>query len=120
VLAGDDVGTWFPARTGPSARRRWIGHAAAPRGTLHVDDGAVRALRERGASLLAVGVERVEGAFTEGDVVSIVGPDGVSLGKGLVHCDSETARRWAAGQQPDGVRNHDALVHRDNLFLEDA
>lgn len=119
VLAGEDVGTWFPATSGPSARRRWIGHATAPRGTLHLDDGAVGALRERGASLLAVGVNRVEGAFRQGDVVAIVGPGGERVGRGLVFCDSETARRWAAGQQPDGVRNHDALVHRDNLALDE-
>lgn len=117
TLAGSDVGTWFPASDAPSARRRWIAWAAAARGTLHLDAGAVGALRDRGASLLAVGVTRVEGEFGPGDIVALRAPDGSSIGRGIVHCDAATARAWASGQQPDGVRNHDALVHRDNLVL---
>jgi len=118
VLAGDDEGTWFPAREGLSARHRWIAFAAAPRGSLHLDDGAVAALRDRGASLLAVGVREVRGRFERGDVVDLVATSGERVGRGLVHCDSETAAAWVRGDRPDGVRNHDALVHRDHLVLE--
>ncbi len=118
VLAGDDVGTWFPAREGLPARQRWIAFATAPRGTLHLDGGAVTALRDRGASLLAPGVQRVEGEFKEGEVVELRGPDGALVGRGMVYCDAPAARRWCAGDAPDGTRNHDALVHRDHLVLE--
>ncbi|MCP4867275.1 MAG: glutamate 5-kinase [Proteobacteria bacterium] len=118
AIAGSEVGTWFPATDAPNARRRWIAWAAAARGALHLDPGAVAALRDRGASLLAVGVTRVEGDFGPGDIVTLHAPDGSSVGRGIAHCDAPTARSWAAGQMPDGVRNHDALVHRDNLVLE--
>jgi glutamate 5-kinase len=120
ALAGDAIGTWFEARPGLSARGRWIAFAAAPRGSLVVDAGAARALVERGASLLAVGVVDVRGEFSPGDVVEVVGPGGDRLARGLVHVDAATARRWASGSPPAGVRNHDALLHRDHLVLESA
>ncbi len=117
VLMGDDVGTWFPAGPGLAARRRWIAFAVAPRGVLELDAGAVDALQERGASLLAVGVRNVEGEFEAGDVVQLRGPQGL-VGRGIVCCDAATARAWSTGQPPAGVRNHHALVHRDHLALE--
>jgi glutamate 5-kinase len=117
VLAGGEVGTWFPARGGLDARRRWIAFAVAPRGTLQLDDGAVEAVRRRGASLLAAGVARVEGEFKRGDVVELRGPGGELVGRGIVHCDAAGARAWCGGQPPAGVRNHHALVHRDHMTL---
>lgn len=118
VLAGEAVGTWFPPGERLEARRRWIAYATAPRGTLHLDEGAVRALVDRGASLLAVGVRRVEGDFERGDVVELRGPEGKLLGRGMVHCAAEAARAWCGGTPPSGIRNHHALVHRDHIVLE--
>jgi glutamate 5-kinase len=118
VLAGEAVGTWFPARDSLDARRRWIAFAGAARGTLHLDDGAVEAVRRRGASLLAAGVQRVDGEFGRGDVVELRGPAGERVGRGLIFWEARTARRWCAGTPPDGVRNHDALVHRRHLVLD--
>jgi glutamate 5-kinase len=120
VLAGEAAGTWFVAGEGLDARRRWIAFATAPRGTLHLDSGAVAALRGRGASLLARGVCRVDGDFDAGDTVALRGPDGQVVGRGVVHCDAAAARRWAQGEAPEGVRNHHALVHRDLLVLEET
>ncbi len=118
LLQGDEVGTWFPARPGLAARRRWIAFAVAPRGKLELDAGAVDALRERGASLLAVGVSKVEGEFEAGDVVLLHDSLGALVGRGIVCCDAATAREWVSGRPPIGVRNHHALVHRDHLALE--
>jgi glutamate 5-kinase len=118
VLAGEAEGTWIPAQPGIPARHRWIAWAAAPRGTLHIDDGAVRALRERGASLLAAGVNRVEGHFHAGDVVVLRSVDGRRVGRGIVVCDHEMAKSWCAGERPAFARNHHALVHRDHLVLD--
>jgi glutamate 5-kinase len=118
VVAGEAVGTWFPARGGLGARRRWIAFAVAPRGVLHLDAGAVAAVRHRGASLLAAGVTRVEGSFKQGDVVELRGPGGEAVGRGMVYCDAGEAEAWAAGRPPAGARNHHALVHRDHLVLE--
>lgn len=118
VLRGERIGTWFEATTGLSARDRWIAFAAAPRGELRVDAGAARALQDRGASLLAVGVLDVRGSFVPGDLVEITDRAGAVVARGLVQVDAATARRWASGEPPQGVRNHDALVHRDHLVLE--
>lgn len=119
VAAGAAVGTWFPARAeGLDGRRRWIAFATAARGTLHLDAGAVAALRERGASLLAPGVTRVEGSFRSGEVVELVGPDGALVGRGMVGCPAERARAWCGGDAPRAARNRDALVHREHIVLE--
>jgi glutamate 5-kinase len=120
LVEGERVGTWFPAKAGLPARRRWIAFASAPRGALHLDAGAVRALRAGKASLLAPGVARIEGQFEQGDVVELRDASGTLVGRGLVSCDAAQAERWRAGQAPAGTRNHDALVHRDHLVLEPA
>ncbi len=118
VLAGDEVGTWFPADKGLDGRRRWIAFAAATRGCLDIDAGAVRALRQRKASLLAAGVRRVEGDFRVGDVVELRGPGGEAVGRGIAFWDAEVTRAWCSGEPPAGIRNHDALIDRDNMMLE--
>lgn len=118
LLAGESVGTWFPARGRMDARRRWIAFAAAPRGVLVLDDGAVAALRERGASLLAAGVTRIEGSFVRGDVVEMRDSAGGLVGRGIVYCDRTAAERWRDGLPPAEIRNHDALVNRDHMVLE--
>ncbi len=120
LLAGAEVGTWFPARGALSARRRWIAFATRTNGTLHLDAGAVKALIGRGASLLAAGVTAVEGDFHEGEVVEIKGPGGEAIGRGLIEVDGAAARAWIEGSAPVGVRNRDALVHRDSLVLEES
>ncbi len=118
MLAGLSVGTWIPAAEHtPDARRRWIAYAAAPRAVLHLDEGAVRAVRDRGASLLAVGVQRIEGTFDAGDVVELRAPEGGLIGRGMVWCDAATAERWIRGEAPEHARNHHALVHRNHLAL---
>jgi glutamate 5-kinase len=119
VLRGDDVGTWFPAGAGLPARQRWIAFAAASRGTLVLDAGAVQAVRGRGASVLPKGVTRVDGEFRRGDVVVLRGPEGELIGRGMAHVDAAAARRWLTGERPEGVRSHHALVHRDHLVLEE-
>jgi len=118
VLAGEEEGTWFPAQQGLDARRRWIAFAVAPRGVLHLDAGAVAAVRSRGVSLLAAGVDRVEGRFRRGDVVDLRGPDGALIGRGMVNWDADTARAWCRGLPPDDIKNRDSLVHRRHLVLE--
>ena len=89
ALAGEPVGTLFHA----TGRRRptrllWLAHATEPVGTLLLDDGAVAAVTQRRASLLAAGVTGVVGTFHAGDPVDIAGPDGVPVARGLVNFDS--------------------------------
>src|SRR5207248_4537708 len=76
ILDGELIGTLFVAsRARKSARSRWIGAIRAA-GTIHIDEGAVRALVQRNKSLLPAGVTRVEGSFEAGDAIAIAAPDG--------------------------------------------
>ncbi|MBN93936.1 MAG: glutamate 5-kinase [Deltaproteobacteria bacterium] len=118
VLAGAERGTWFPALPGLTARERWIAFAASPQGTLHLDQGAVDALRYRGASLLPVGVSRVEGSFRRGDIVELVGPGGRHVGRGIAQCDDASARTWVGGRADSIPRSPSRLVRRENLVLD--
>lgn len=121
ALAGADVGTLVtPARK--STQRRQIGTWAASRGALIVNDGAVAALNQRKASLLPIGVVRVDGEFSRGDVVEIRDPSGRVHGRGLVNYDASECRQLAGRHSDDipgilGWRGYDAIVTRDNLVL---
>ena len=118
VLAGEEEGTWFVAQTGLSARRRWVAWGTPARGSLVLDDGAVRALRKGRASLLAAGVTTMVGSFERGAVVELKDLTGAVIGRGMISCDATAARDWIDGRPPIDARNHDALVHRDHLVLE--
>ncbi len=112
ILAGEDVGTTFPADPGLNRRRQWIAFAAAPRGRLVVNDGARCALLERDASLLWPGLTAVEGQFDEGDVVEIGSADGTLLGRGKARHGADTLRAGIGSGR--GV-----IVHRDDMVLEE-
>ena len=114
--------TWFLTPANPvAARKKWIAGALEPKGAIHVDAGAVAALR-RGKSLLPAGVVKIGGAFARGDAVLIRGPDGAELGRGLVAYDSADAERLI-GQNSErieailGYRGRSEMVHRDDLVL---
>jgi glutamate 5-kinase len=114
--------SWFLTPANPvTARKRWIGGSLEPKGAVHVDAGAVAALR-RGKSLLPAGVLRVEGAFARGDAVLIRGPEGAEVGRGLIAYDKEDAERLV-GQNSEkieailGYRGRSEMIHRDDLVM---
>src|SRR3712207_6677659 len=85
--------TWFLTQSNPvAARKTWIAGALEPKGVLTIDTGAAQALM-KGASLLPVGVRRIEGDFARGDAVVIRDTAGNVLGRGLVGYDAEEAGR---------------------------
>ena len=114
--------TWFIAEASPlTVRKQWIAGSLQPVGELHVDEGAVRALRA-GRSLLPAGVTRVSGSFDRGDLVVVCGPDGAEVARGLSaysHADAERIRgRRSTELEPLlGFRGRDELIHRDDLVL---
>jgi glutamate 5-kinase len=114
--------TWFlPAPDGRSARKRWIAGSLQPSGTLSVDSGAARALAD-GRSLLPAGVRQVNGGFTRGDAVLVLGPDGSALARGLAAYDAEDAIRIAGHRSEEieailGWRGRDEMIHRDDLVV---
>jgi glutamate 5-kinase len=119
ALAGERVGTLFlPSGRRPSARQFWLRYASRPRGRLLLDDGAVRAVRERNASLLAAGITGVTGQFLADDPVELVGHDGVVIARGLVAYDAQELPgllgRKTADLDPEYRRE---VVHRDEMVL---
>jgi glutamate 5-kinase len=114
--------TWFlPSSTPSAARKQWIAGTLRPAGAISVDEGAVRALMQ-GKSLLPAGVTRALGRFDRGDTVSIVGPDGVEVARGIcAYSDSDAARiigrKSAEIEMVLGFRGRDEIVHRDDLVL---
>ena len=123
VLNGDDVGTHLQAAQGRvAARKQWLaGHAHAA-GRLKLDAGAVKVIRDGGKSLLPVGVKGIEGAFTRGEIVSCLDPEGHEVARGLVNYSSEEAAR-IIGQASDkiesilGYVDEPELIHRDNMIV---
>ncbi len=123
ILAGEDVGTLVhAAEDSLSSRKHWIAFTLKPRGMLSLDAGAVRALREKQASLLPAGVTAVSGRFGVGDLVACLTPDGEEVARGLVSYDARDLER-IKGQRTNGIAkvlgysNGDEVIHRDNLIV---
>jgi glutamate 5-kinase len=114
--------TWFvPSSTPIATRKQWIAGTLKPAGAIVVDDGAVRALMG-GKSLLPAGVTRAVGRFDRGDTVSIIGPDGSEVARGIcAYSDGDAARiigrKSADIEKVLGFRGRDEIVHRDDLVL---
>lgn len=121
---GEVQGTLLVADREPLvARKQWLAGHLQINGVLTLDEGAVKVLRESGRSLLPVGVQRTEGNYTRGDMVSCVSAiDGREVARGLVNYNSdETAK--IIGIASHGIEDvlgycgDDELIHRDNLVL---
>ena len=122
VAAGKALGTLFCSGSRLTSRKHWLAFTTRTRGELVLDDGAARALVERGRSLLAAGVTDVRGRFGIGDPVACVDSQGRELARGLPAYGADEIRR-IAGQtarkipQVLGYSNGDEVIHRDDLVL---
>jgi len=119
ALSGEPVGTLFHrVRERPAARLFWLAHATEPRGRLHLDPGAVRAVVHRGASLLPAGVTAVDGQFSAGDPVDLVDVEGRAVARGLVNYDAAELPPLLGRSTVDlGPGYGKEIVHRDDLVL---
>ena len=120
---GEEVGSLlYPDLKPQAARKRWLASHKQTRGILIVDDGAAKALKTNGRSLLPVGVTELRGNFDRGDIVAIETADGERIATGLINYGSDLAHQMSGKTTAqlmdrqmllEGV----ALVHRDNLAL---
>lgn len=123
VLTDEKCATLFlPAARKVSSRLRWLAFSGAPSGGLTVDDGARRAIVEKGKSLLPAGIVSVSGTFKAGDSVDLRAVNGTRIGRGLVNYPAEDIRRIAGCRTSEiekhlGGKEFDEVVHRDNLVL---
>jgi glutamate 5-kinase len=122
ALEGDDVGTLITGTERRGARWRRIALSTRQRGALIVNDGALRALTAKKASLLPIGVWSVEGEFEKGDVVEVRDGSGRVHGRGLVNYPADACRSLMGRQSDEieailGWRGYDAVITRDNLVM---
>jgi glutamate 5-kinase len=121
--SGANIGTWLRTGKRPqNARKQWLAGMIQSQGSLELDDGAVRVLRESGRSLLSVGVRAVQGDFTLGEMVSCRDSSGREIARGLVNYSAAETRRimgLASGEIENvlGYLRDEELIHRDNLVL---
>ena len=122
LLTNNPDGTLFSASGSPAqARKLWLQHTVTVRGALHIDSGAMDALVQHGASLLAKGVVGVTGDFQSGDAVEIYA-SGKLLGKGLTNYTSKdllTIKGLSSGdfEAALGFSRGAEVVHRDDMAL---
>jgi glutamate 5-kinase len=110
ITAGEEVGTLFvPKPSKLASRKRWIAFYHRPAGALTVDDGAKKALREQGRSLLLPGVTKADGNFDSGEVISICDANGTEFARGIARASAEQIRSKALPKRE--------AVHRDDLVI---
>lgn len=123
LAAGDVLGTLLVAGQEPiAARKQWLAGRLQVRGSLTLDEGAVRVLKDQGKSLLPVGVKSVVGDYSRGDLIRCVDESGNEVARGLVNYSASESRK-IIGKSSNliaealGYCDNEELIHRDNLVL---
>ncbi|MEJ2612065.1 MAG: glutamate 5-kinase [Candidatus Thiodiazotropha sp.] len=117
ISRGESVGTLLvPVQERQAARKRWLASQLQSRGSLVLDDGAVRVLKEQGSSLLAVGVCGVKGSFSRGEVVVCLDREGGEVARGLVNYSAQEAlkimgKSSSRFEEILGYVDEDELIH---------
>jgi glutamate 5-kinase len=123
ALKGEEIGTLFLAdKDRLSSRKHWIAYTLSPKGSLHLDQGAAKALLRRGKSLLPSGIREVTGKFEVGSSVSCLDHEGKEIARGLVNYHSHEIEK-IMGQKTEaiekilGYKYYDEVIHRDDLVI---
>jgi len=109
ILAGEEIGTVFMPRRKLSNRSRWILNSQ-PAGMILIDEGAMRAVKDR-KSLLPSGVVSVEGTFEAGAVVMLN-----NNAMAVTNLDS-TQLKSLAGKHSSEIRKILGPGHRDVIAI---
>jgi len=126
IFSGEAVGTFFvPAKEKLSSRKCWIGYNLKTKGVIRIDDGAAKAILDRGKSLLPGGIVQVEGEFNVGDAVVLISLNNEQLAVGLVNYNSLDVKKIMGCRSDQiaeclGQKLYDEVVHRDNLTIQTA
>lgn len=118
----DNIGTLFLPTETLGGKRRWIAYATNVIGKVYINDGAKKAIVEKEASLLPIGITQIKNDFNKGDVVSIIDSEGKEFARGIVNYGSEDAKKIIGAHSDDiinilGYKNYDALITRDYIAL---
>jgi len=121
ILRGEDVGTLFTSQVNKlTSRKHWIAFTLEPQGRIVVDEGAKKAILQKGKSLLPSGVLSAEGKFSLGDPVALSDLNGQDFAKGLTNYDSSEINKIKGLKTSEvesrlGYKYSDEIVHRDDL-----
>lgn len=123
LMKGMCCGTTFkPKGEKLSSRKGWIAYGSRSKGSLVIDEGAVKAVVQGGKSLLPSGIISVEGDFDTGDAVYCLDPKRNRVAKGLINYSSAEIGRIRGKRTSEiekilGYKYSDEAIHRDNLVL---
>ncbi|MEW6375649.1 MAG: glutamate 5-kinase [Thermodesulfobacteriota bacterium] len=123
ILKGKEIGTLIlPKMEALSSRKHWIAFNLKPQGDIIVDEGAKKALVQKGKSLLPSGVVKVRGFFDRGDSVSCIGPRGKEFARGLVNYSTSELEKIKGLRSEQiekvlGYKYSDEVIHRDDLVV---
>jgi len=126
IFGGEALGTLvLPCKRTVSHRKFWLAYHDNPAGSISVDAGAARALREHGKSLLPAGIRAVEGRYARGALVRILDDAGTTVGVGLSNYSAVELRRIMGRKSGElasvlGQAPFAEAIHRDNLLLDAA
>lgn len=123
IANGEEVGTLLkPTQQSTTARKRWLAGQLQVKGALTLDDGAVGMLRDKGKSLLAIGVTEAKGDFRRGEVVTCLDRFGAEVARGLINYSADEVRRIKGKPSTRiheilGYIDDDELIHRDDMVV---
>ena len=110
------IGTIFHPHPNPIGNRKsWLSHAIKPVGEIHLDKGASEAIKNKGASLLLVGVKKVNGNFISNQPVKVINSEGKEIAKGICSMSSDAIKIGINSKPP--TTGSPLVVHRDVLVL---
>ncbi len=124
IIAGDDVGTFFAPQTEKKVKsvKKWIAFGKKTKGTIVIDRGAEEAVLDKGKSILAVGVVKVDGKFNKGDTLQVFSLDSKLIAKGISSYSSEDIRKIKGKNKKEILSEFNAsmcneVIHRDCLVV---
>lgn len=123
LMEGKRYGTTFsPKKEKLSSRKGWIAYGSRSKGSIIIDDGAVKAIVKGGKSLLPSGILSVEGDFDTGDAIYCLDTKGNRIAKGLTNYSSSEIEKIKGKKTSEiekvlGYKYSDEAIHRDNLVL---
>ncbi|MGB9856586.1 MAG: glutamate 5-kinase [Dictyoglomaceae bacterium] len=124
IINGERIGTYFiPKKEYRQRKKHWLLFITKPEGKVYIDDGAVEAILRRGKSLLPVGIKKIEGNFSNGDVISICDLNGKEIGRGISNYSSLELSQIIGKTKEEIMElidlTYEEAIHRDNLVIKE-
>lgn len=122
IFKGEEVGTLFLPVEHLSGKKKWIAYATNIASSITVNDGAKKALVEKKASLMPIGIIQIKNSFKKGDVISILDEGGCEFARGMVNYSSAECKKVIGKNSEEietilGFKNYDTVITRDNIVI---